>query len=292
MVGDPQKINFLIMKQRLITFFLFCLLWTSPIEARNALTPHELEKKIAQGESFTLIDIRTTRDFKKGHISGAINIPFRLIEAKKLPPLGEVVVYGDGLGQVNVADAARMLNTKPGIEAVPLTGGFAAWRAHGNLTTRAAGLDYEQIPQISYQKLIDISDEEIIIVDLRDRRSDSRAAEKGESAEFDILASFVKEAPNIRLVLDPFVELFSMNQKARRAQSSLEVETPLLVLVDSNHGVSAQAMAFKLKANGYERFVILSGGEEIMKRRGRSGLKREGRGRLGESLFPEKPLEN
>ena len=49
----------------------------------------------------------------------------------------------------------------------------------------------------------------------------------------------------------------------------------LLVIID-NDDTSARATAQKIEASGYKRVVVLAGGEEIIKREGKSGLARSG----------------
>ena len=48
-------------------------------------------------EKIVVIDVRSNSAYVDSHIPGTINIPARLCENKKLPPLGQVVVYGNGL---------------------------------------------------------------------------------------------------------------------------------------------------------------------------------------------------
>jgi rhodanese-related sulfurtransferase len=105
-----------------------------------------LEKKVP----LTLVDVRDASLFKGGHIPNAINVPARVLELKKLPPLGRVVVYGRGLGQEDMAKAVAVLNKKPGIQAEILEGGYAAWKMSLGTTTAAAGLHPDVVNVISY----------------------------------------------------------------------------------------------------------------------------------------------
>src|SRR4030043_401175 len=83
----------------------------------------------AHGEQVTIIDIRALELYREGHIPGAINMPATIISKKKLPPLGTVVVYGDGIRTDLTNGAAEALNAMSGIEAVMLDGGFSAWES-------------------------------------------------------------------------------------------------------------------------------------------------------------------
>jgi rhodanese-related sulfurtransferase len=94
-----------------------------------AVTPRQLNKMMAQGDKVTIIDVRSTGMYRQGHIQGAINIPASVIAKKRLPPIGKVVVCGDGVREDLSRQAVEALNRKRGIEAEMLQGGFAAWEA-------------------------------------------------------------------------------------------------------------------------------------------------------------------
>ena len=57
-------------------------------------------------------------------------------------------------------------------------------------------------------------------------------------------------------------------------------QSPLMVLIDDDNQ-SAKIVARKLRAGGNKRVVIHIGGEEMIKRKGRSGL-----GRIGGTSIP------
>ena len=107
----------------------------------DGVTVADLQKRLAQGEKLTVIDVRSTPQFQQDHIPGAINVPAQLCPQKHLPPLGKVVVYDAGLGLTQPDDAAVALAAKPGITVEILEGGFAAWEASQSITTRGAGMN-------------------------------------------------------------------------------------------------------------------------------------------------------
>ena len=77
-----------------------CLIVTGfflPLRTGWAVTPEKLKEMLDQGEKVTIIDVRHTALYAAGHIPGAINIPSSIIAMKRFPPLGDVVVYGDGI---------------------------------------------------------------------------------------------------------------------------------------------------------------------------------------------------
>lgn len=90
--------------------------------SQNELT-HYLQKP-----DTTLIDLRTPEAFQRGHIPGAINIPYPQLHAKSLPTFGKdiVILYCDRGNQSLLA--TRDLQ-KRGIMAFSIYGGFLAY--HG-----------------------------------------------------------------------------------------------------------------------------------------------------------------
>lgn len=77
-------------------------------------------------QRFLFVDIRKKQDYEKGHIKGAINIPYENLEIKKELPLREqeIVVYCQ-LGTLGIK-AVRMLESI-GYKAYNLSGGFQRW---------------------------------------------------------------------------------------------------------------------------------------------------------------------
>jgi len=202
----------------------------------------------------TFIDVRGTGAYKAAHIPGAISVPAALCPHKRLPPLGRVIVYGDGLDVATVTAAIDALNAKPGIEAEMLDGGFSRWEALGYPTTRSGGIARENLPHIIYQKLVRIAgdNQELVLVDLRERESG-----RGNDALTDLGELF----PGKPVVADAL----AATQGKRAAHSEI------YVLIDSSDG-RAEAHARTLRAAGIRRVVILTGGEEILKRRGQSEI--------------------
>jgi len=231
-----------------------------------AMGPAELQRVLDRGEALTVVDIRSTALFQKGHIAGAINVPASLIPQKQLPPLGRVVVCDEGLGGEASELAVRDLNKKPGIAAEVLQGGFAAWEGLKGATTRAGGMVPEEFNHITYDQLAKAKFDNLVLVDLRKPRPQVRQG-ADETATAPPLTDLQKEFPQARVTKSPF----DLPQTRQAGQGS--AIAPLLVLVDDGDG-SAQVTARTLKANGVARFVILTGGEEILSRHGKPGLQR------------------
>lgn len=232
-----------------------------------ALPPAELQKRLDQGDKVTLVDVRKPELYAKGHIPGAINIPASVIASKRLPALGEVIVYGEGLGRDtrDASSAVDQLNQKPGIRAVTLDGGFSAWETGRHQTTAPRGMKREEVTYITYDQLKQSGDT-LVLVDLRDRTvaGKSRTSAAGSAPLSDLAKAF----PGRKIVKEPAVA---------EAKSAAESGAPVLILIDRNDG-TAEETARKLRSDGRTRVAILAGGEEIIAHGGRPGLERVGSG--------------
>lgn len=122
----------------------------------KAIDPLDVKAAIDAGEPVTLIDVRNSGAYRYCHIAGAINIPAQVCELKKLPPLGRVIVYGDGLKLARTDAAADALNAKDGIEADVLDGGITKWQEMGLPCTDPKGPGREETPSVSYQQLSEL----------------------------------------------------------------------------------------------------------------------------------------
>jgi rhodanese-related sulfurtransferase len=249
--------------------------WLLSAAVASAIDPAGLQAALERGDTITMIDVRSTTVFQRGHIPGAINVPATLVAEKRLPRLGRVVVYDDGLGRDSSAQRAMVeLNKKPGISAELLEGGFAAWQALNGASTKAPGLHPEELHLISFDQLKKAKRDEMILVDLRKPRLQVR--QDANTPAPPPLTDLASEFPGAQITKSPF----NLPQ-ARQSASGQPLPAPVLVLVDDGDG-AAQETARKLKANGITRVVVLAGGELTLSRGGRPGLLRSGG---GESLL-------
>ena len=244
----------------------FCLGSASEV---RAITVARLQQQLAGGGKALLIDVRTPEAFAQGHLPGAINIPASLCPQKRLPPLGPVVVYSDGLGRGSsdsVQAAAAALAEKPGLSVDILEGGFAAWEtAHGS-TTRSPGLQKQQPNYITYAELKASQPAEVVLVDLRKPAAGSpNSPSPAATGTTEPLTDLSREFPGMALA----------KSAADKALSTGGGAPPLLVLIDSADG-SAEAAARLLRAGGTRRYAILAGGELTLARKGQPGLQRGG----------------
>ena len=96
-------------KQYLTRSFFIWTFFILLFAAQNhcfAITANELKDLIEKETPVTIIDARSQTAFARGHISGAINIPCSVLKNKSMPPVGNVVVYGDGLKEDDIQAAA------------------------------------------------------------------------------------------------------------------------------------------------------------------------------------------
>lgn len=95
------------------------------------ITPEELLELINSGEKITIVDYRYESDHKKGHIKGAMSIPFNYLnrDIKQIPkeyPIVSVCYVG------MVARVAAQTLAKKGCgSSKVLLGGIKAWERTG-----------------------------------------------------------------------------------------------------------------------------------------------------------------
>lgn len=243
--------------------------------ASPAMSPGELDSLIRSDEKPTVIDIRDAASFQAGHIPEAIHIVGRLIPDKKFPPIGRVVVYGDGLDEAPVKTAADALNGKPGITAETLEGGLLRWEAENLATTRPKGMSKEKIPYVTYQQLSAMtkSNPAVVLVDLRRQQNRSRSIQStgGTASDGIPLTDLSAAFPGTRVAASPFEPDQQTRSILSRADDPEAVSDKLYVLIDNGDG-TAEILARRMKASGKKRFVILNGGEMTLMRKGKPGL--------------------
>ena len=222
-----------------------------------AISPADLAQELEGKQQLTIIDIRPNVLYSKNHIQNAINIPASIIDRKKLPALGRVVVYDDGIDIATLEQAVASLNAKPGIQAEPLEGGFSAWSSKNNVIQRETGLSGRQTRSLTYQMLQKMAEryDALLLIDLR----------MGTQQE-----PLYEHFPNV-LVYDPIDT--RQDDVANVKVSSYLLETipkgnqKVLILIDDGNGFS-EKVADKLHAAGTKRLAILTGGEQALRTRG------------------------
>jgi len=239
---------------RTFIYFLFinCLLLIS--SSAFAITPGILNEWLETQKEITIIDIRSTDQYQQSHIPGAINIPALICFSKKIPPLGHVVVYSDGLDSAMEIKALDELNQKQGIQAELLLGGFTGWINNQYSVTGHAGMIRERLPYVNYQQFEKIvsNSSDVLFLDIRNVSQHTK-----NSTQTDLQRLY----PNIQTIHSPF----GNHQKKENYKDKL------MVLIDNADGRS-EKMAHTMKAAGIKRFVILTGGEKTLSRKGKSDI--------------------
>jgi len=106
----------------------------SYFDDRDSLEPvsrEELLERSRQG-AVTILDVRPEDEFALGHLPGAVNIPFRVLEARlsELDPEQEIVAYCRGPYCVLSYEAVFALRAR-GFKIRRLIDGLPEWRAAG-----------------------------------------------------------------------------------------------------------------------------------------------------------------
>lgn len=229
----------------------------------RGITVEELQNQLETGDKITIIDIRNQKAYQKNHIPGAINVSANLIPHKKLPPLGIVIVYGDGIHTGTTKGAVEALNQKPGITAEMLEGGISSWLGQNLADSRALGLLQSSPNFLNYPELesVLINSENAVLVDLRIPKKDQE------------LTKIKEQFPNA-MVVRPAIKFAKKNQEivqydlSEILQSKDNRNSRLFILIDSG-GQASEKVYRQLSSGGLKRLAILTGGELALSRQGR-----------------------
>jgi len=104
------------------------------LEGREGMEPVDREalfERVREG-AVTVLDVRPVEEYKAGHISGALSIPLKELEARlaELPYAREIVAYCRGPYCVLSVQAVEMLRAK-GFQAVRIEEGIRDLRIIG-----------------------------------------------------------------------------------------------------------------------------------------------------------------
>ncbi|MBU0620514.1 MAG: rhodanese-like domain-containing protein [Gammaproteobacteria bacterium] len=96
----------------------------------------DLRQALANKENVIVIDTRSTQAYAAEHISGAISLPHRTMNAELTASLDRtalVVTYCDGIG-CNASTKGALNMTKLGFRVKELMGGLDWWKRDGHPT--------------------------------------------------------------------------------------------------------------------------------------------------------------
>lgn len=96
-----------------------------------------LARRLADGDAFVL-DVREAREYRAGHVPGALNIPLSILPVRmhELPRNKQVLVICQAGGR---STQATLLLRAVGVDAYSVSGGTVAWIAAGRPVATAAG---------------------------------------------------------------------------------------------------------------------------------------------------------
>jgi rhodanese-related sulfurtransferase len=278
------------------TFFQFTAitLLALPAAVRADIGPSALAERLANGESIALIDVRANSAFTENHIPGALNMPERIFQARRLPSSRAVVIYDDGLGRADASAAVAVARQSGRQDVTRLRGGLAAWESAGLPTTGEKGFRSQSVPLMLYDDLVRGQGREVTLLDLREEPAPPEGGAvplSGESALTD-LATLLPQARVVRPGQIPdsqggAVPLAAEGEPAARV-SAIDPEAELIVVIDNGDGAGEEVVR-RIRASGNRRVVLLAGGERILSREGRPGLERRS---LGIQVIDASQVEN
>lgn len=97
----------------------------------------DVHAAMADGERFTLLDVRSEQAFAAGHIPGSVSLPHRAIDTATLRRIsgdGPFVAYCWG-PHCNGADRAALAISALGREVKVMIGGIHGWELEGHALT-------------------------------------------------------------------------------------------------------------------------------------------------------------
>lgn len=106
---------------------VFLFVWNENRRAGAVVSVHQLTQ-LVNAHNAQVVDLREAKEFREGHITGAINIPFaKLDEQVGILDQAHPIVLVDKIGQHSPA-AGRKLK-QAGFTVVRLRGGMSDWQA-------------------------------------------------------------------------------------------------------------------------------------------------------------------
>lgn len=230
--------------------------------AANSITVAGLQDWLSSSDAPVLIDLRSEAEYAESRLPNAIHIPWHAVDSRRLPPLGDVVVYDSGLGRENLNSALAALETKPGITVWYLEGGISAWETRSGILAERGGVKRDRDPLITYREVVQTLPADAVLVDLREPSGSLVPASEDPVRIF---------AANLKR---PLVSSVPSNLKGSENLSPAADSTPPLYVLIGEDTEKMSETARRMRDQGYERVVILAGGVEIIQTGGQSGLKR------------------
>jgi rhodanese-related sulfurtransferase len=95
--------------------------------------PSDVKADLDKGDApFVVVDCRSAASFEKGHVPGALNIPYRTMSPETTAHLrGKAVVAYCSSWHCNASAKGALRLAKLGFPVKEMVGGMAAWRQEG-----------------------------------------------------------------------------------------------------------------------------------------------------------------
>jgi len=93
--------------------------------------PIEISHRIEKKDDVVIIDVREAKDFKKGHVPGAINLPqekWRTLAGLRRNTMNIVYCYAQNC---HMGAHAAMQFAAKGYSVMEMDGGFESWKENG-----------------------------------------------------------------------------------------------------------------------------------------------------------------
>ena len=278
------------MKTTASIFFSLATVFAVPaLFGEHGISAATLEEKISSGASIALIDLRSERSFREGHLPGAMNMPKRSLNPRRLPSR-TLVFYGDGLGQTDPRAAVQSVREATGRDDLHyLRGGLAAWESASRTTTRGSGVASSPTPAITYHDMVKTGGAEMMVLDVRTPVEPNSpgtfglagedSGERESAAQPTDLQALLPEArierPQSKDSTEPGA--FGLAGESSAVALQTDPDSELIVVIDDGDGSGADLVR-SLRASGNRRVVLLAGGETILRHGGEPGLGRQSSG--------------
>ena len=107
--------------------------WWLPLGRVSEVDATDLEKELQGDAPPQLLDVRTRREFRTGHIAGAVHVPIGALRSRvpRLPFDPQRPIVAICLSAHRSIPAVRMLKSAGFKDARQLAGGMLAWRRKG-----------------------------------------------------------------------------------------------------------------------------------------------------------------
>lgn len=117
----------------ILLLFVSCNAWKhSPVFLYEEVNVFDFEKKLNSSKDFLLIDVRTPKEYQKGHIVNAINISYFGSDFKtsieKLPKDKLILMYCQT--QHRSPLASKYMKKRGFTHIIDLSGGFMKWEGN------------------------------------------------------------------------------------------------------------------------------------------------------------------